>query len=939
MFSLFERPNLLFLALPLSVLLVWWYRRQAQVWVDRRLRYRLLFRALALGALVLALAGFRIPGERQSLQIVAAIDLSDSVYDPASQQAELEALADTLREPNAELGVVTFGRTAGLERPLAPLPGEAEARATRGTPAPARLDGPPPLPDLLHPQAVIERDGTDVGLALRSARGRFKEDRPGASAIVLVGDGLDTEGQALAAAESLRGSGIDLLVRPAAMEATGDVLLESVRCPERGRVGLGVPLDVTVRGQAEARVKVRVLRHTGSQVHLVGLKVVELKGHADARGRDFRAVATLVDRPETPGVARYEVVVEGPEGEELPRDFRKNNTLWAAVPISGPARWAVLAREASPLAVWARQGRRLGVELTLYEPGRFPLRGEAYRGFAGVLVDGLSAGELKPGGEALQALREALEAGVGLVAIGGEQAFGAGRHPEGGLWERLLPVTLRPEDDRTRAVLFVVDVSGSMGIRIGGQDGQLKLAFAQKQLGAAVTKLRPTDRVGLIAFSGSAQTVAKLDADPSRAAFIEALNRLQLEKQTNFLAAFAEAAKILKPDDAEEQLAILLSDGEPLPPVELKDLEAAVQALCPPPPSAERPRRTKLLCFGIGTGPQDANPSGEARLKQMAAAGGGAFYPDFLQLGRRLEQVFDERKEDLYTRRGGFDVAAPAYRHEVLEAAGEPWPRLPFRNRLKARPQSEVLLWSRPPAGTEAVQGSRKPDPLIVLGHSGAARTAVLALALEGPAGQALLAPREGWRGGQALLAALLAWCGGDEPEDRRGWRVETEARAGRKLAVTLYAREEPSQVARNGLRLAARLRGLDGGEALAPAQPLLPVAPGTYRADLPLPAPGVYRLSLLDGPDGHAQAERLVTAPYPAEYRRFGTDRYALQELAEAAGGRSRMLNLPRHDLDAWKRELGPQRDYRPARSGLLVLALLSVLAEVAARGLRARR
>jgi hypothetical protein len=233
----------------------------------------------------------------------------------------------------------------------------------------------------------------------------------------------------------------------------------------------------------------------------------------------------------------------------------------------------------------------------------------------------------------------------------------------------------------------------------------------------------------------------------------------------------------------------------------------------------------------------------------------------------------------------------------------------------------------------------------VVLGHCGLANTAVVALALDGPPARSFLARGEGWHGGQALLAALMSWVEAQDEGAKRGWRVETRTED-EKLRVTLTAADPVRRAPVNGLELTARLRPLEPGEGERPAAPapLLPVAPGRYEAEFPLPARDlarraelgeVYRLQILE--HGEPLAEQFVSLPYPAEYRRFGTDRVALAELVRLAGGHSRMLDVP-ENLKFWLKDVGARREYTSARPVLLVLAALLLLAEVAARGLRRR-
>jgi Mg-chelatase subunit ChlD len=928
-----EFPAGLLAALPVAAWLFLVSRRAPGLAPERRTRLRLLCRGLALTLLVLALAGLRWPGESRALRVVAAVDLSASVYDRSAQATALHELAEQLASAEADLGVVVFGKEGCVERPPAPLPAEAGS-AERGQHV--------ALPNLLRPLSVFSPEATDIGAALDRARSLLNAEGVAGRAVVLISDGLDTAGRDQAAAAALNGSGVDLLAWPATLSGGGDVYVAALRLPQEARAGLGLPVEVTIGGQRAATVKVRLGRRVARGVQPVGSQVVKLEGAGEGPGRAFRATVRFVDRPAAPGVVVYVATVEGPDGREIPGNYRANDTLSGAVRVAGPARWAVLARPGSTLARWtALQPSPLGAELVLLTAASAPASAEQYQGFTGVLVDGLSEKDLPADSPALKALSAAVRSGTALLAVGGEAAFGAGGHPENGEWESILPVTLLPEDDRLRTVLVVLDVSKTMDQTVRGQQ---KLAFAQERLQVLARDARaipPANRLGLAAFSEQARLAAPLTTD--RAAFITALNGLRIGNQTHFLEALDLARTTLAQDEAEEQLVIFVSDGEPVPTIPDEDLLTAVRALCPE--AADRgpkPRRTRLHCFGVGTS-GDRNEPGEKRMQGMAQAGGGSFFPEFPRLAESLRAVLQDTGTDRYVRHEPFRVVAPLPSHPVLTAAGPSWPILSFRNRVKARPESVTLAQSAPPPGAEAARGARKPDPLVVLGHCGLAQTAVVALTLDGPDARGFLAPGESWRGGQALLAALMSWVESQDEGAKRGWRVETQAED-ENLRVTLSADDPVQRAPVNGLELTALLRPLESGEGEqvpAPA-PLLPVAPGRYVAEFPLPARDlarradlgeVCRLQILER--GEPRAEQFVSLPYPAEYRRFGTDRVALAELVRLAGGHSRMLDVP-DTVKLWLKDAGARREYASARPVLLLLAALLLLAEVAARGMR---
>ena len=910
------------LALPPLLLTLWWLGRSTSISVhDRRRRWRFAWRALCLTSLLLVLAGLRFPSNQAQIELIAAVDVSDSVWNRNAQQAALRNLATQLEETDARLGVVAFAATATAER--APAPVSVSKKA------------PAQLPDLMR--TVVPGSETDVGAALDRARGLLGSGASG-RAIVLISDGHDTTGRADDRAAALRGSGIDLLAWPAALSAGGDVVLASFNVPERAQLGRSVPLLVSVSAQREARVRVRVGLRVSKGIEPIGAEEVTLVPVGD----EFRATLRFAHRPSQLGKAVYLASVEGPAGEPLAGDYRQNNTLAAAVHVDGPSRWLTVSRPGSTLYQWAEnESEALGVKLVGVRPRQLPKSPDAYAEYSGILVGDVSASEWPDDDPGLKALASAVrDRGRSLVAVGGEKAFGAGRHREKGTWEDLLPVTFLPEDDRTRSILFVLDTSATMKQMMATRQEQ-KLAFACACLSEVTqpgssSKLRPTDRIGLIAFNHAAELKTPLTREPKREAFRRALDSLRPEGQTNFPAALELAHKTLAKDDAEEQVVIFVSDGEPTPMISDQILGDAVKKLCP---GTGAKRRTRLHTFGIATGEADRNVEGERRLKLMASIGGGRCFPEFPKLSEELSRLLKEPRPDLYLRREPFAIRLPLPQHPLLVPIGS-WPQLRFRNRVRARPESVTLAQSAP---IEETGGKRQSDPLLILGHHGIGKTAVLALTLDGPDGRRLLAEGDTWKGGGALLAALLSWIERGDDVARAEWQIETEEKEER-LVIRVKAHEPNTRKPRNSLQLAAALSPVFTEGSPGDTIDLLPVAPGVYKGAFELPRrevtqagelASVYRLSIQR--DGGRVAERFVSIPYPPEYGRFGTDRTKLGQLVRLAGGRSRMLDLP-GSLKAWMKEVETQRAYVSMRPALLILAALCLLAEVAARGLRKR-
>ncbi len=851
--------------------------------------------------LIFAAAGLGFQQAVRKTQLVVTADVSDSIFQLDDQSARLRELLAAVDPESTELALVVFARTQALERPM----------------------GPPPLTiDLAHRAAVIDTRATNLADVFQFSKSAFTVES-GARGVLVLSDFRDTGASPLFAAANaaaLDAAGISLLATPAVLSAGSDVRLAELRAPDRASMARAVPLDITLAAQKPVAVKVRVARASAGRAPVfVDSRIVKLEAIKNASVNEIRQTVRILDHPPAPGIAVYTATLSGPEGP-LPGDVLINNSLSAAVRIDGPSKWAVLARSDSTLArLAADPAKPLGVDPVLFTAGKFPEDAAAYNQFSGVLVDGLSEKELPQSSAALRALETAVLGGKALVAMGGTTAFGAGGHPNGGTFEALLPVEMTPEDTRARSVLFLLDISSSMGDRFVSSSGSRlrKMDFAASEL-QVVQQLRPRDRLGLIEFSGRARVTVPLASEPTRVAFLDRLRAIQLENNTDLFAALERARTVLEADNAEEQLVILISDGIQTTSRTNEEIIHAAEMLCPPKPRAER-RRTKLLTFGIGVENESANTVGEKRLKDLAAAGGGTYSARFEDLGKKLREIIDGGKQDFFVRREPFVPQAAAV---AAQFAG-PWPELHFRNRVRAKPGADVPLTSH------SEKSTAPPDPLLVLsgpGDESLARRAVLALSLDGPEGAALLAPGSA---GRTLPSLLLSWAEARDQNSTRGFALLAEPATNDEVDIELRAFDPANNEPLNNLRPQAQLTILQTQEE-RPTQEkpasfeLKANAPGSYRARVGAPPASVCRLTVRDG--ARTLAERFVSTPCGAEARQFGVNRAAMSELVAAAGTGARTIESPR-DLTNWaaaQKFAAGSYDLRPWLIGFALILFL---------------
>lgn len=146
--------------------------------------------------------------------------------------------------------------------------------------------------------------------------------------------------------------------------------------------------------------------------------------------------------------------------------------------------------------------------------------------------------------------------GHGVVAIGGDRAFGAGGWT-GTALERVLPVEMTPrERQESVALVFVIDTSGSMANYVSSQQ---KIELAIEAIRAGIQNLEDEDQAAILGFDVDERDISPLTSDHD--ALIRAVGRLKPTGGTTAMDVAVETAgNILKSAEAKLKHIILLSD-------------------------------------------------------------------------------------------------------------------------------------------------------------------------------------------------------------------------------------------------------------------------------------------------------------------------------------------------------------------------------------------
>lgn len=541
-------------------------------------RVAVWLRLVGVTLLVLALAQpIVIMGSSQK-SVLFLLDRSASVTGEARAAQEayvIAALAAAGAEDTAAIAV--FGKELRLDTALSSNPAFDEVRT------------------------VVDSSSTDLAAALNGAAAVLPTE--GSRRIVVLTDGVETTGNARAAAAALADEGVAVDILRLDTGRESDALVTRIDAPVVVREGESVPVEVSV--QATAPGPATVVVTTDGQTYevptelAVGVNTVRFEIPAGATG-------TLPIKAEV--LAGFDAVPE-------------NNVSEVIVEVLGSASVAIVEGR---IGEGAELARALNAgEMKVATLAAIPSAAELLNYDAVVLINVPAPADAQAAD--LAAFVEDL--GRGLLVIGGDSAFGLGDYASSPL-EKILPVSSNPDDLIRRqpvAEVLVIDTSGSMAdCHCGGgehnlseQGGVNKTDISRAGAGLAISALQDTDRVGVLAFTSGIRWALPLDAKPDEATVATALGTLSPQGDTEIVVALREALEVLKDAPEEIRHMVLFTDGwgndSNLLPMAQEIADAGIT----------------LSVLGTGEG------TGET-LRRAAALGGGQYYP-----GRDLDAIPD----------------------------------------------------------------------------------------------------------------------------------------------------------------------------------------------------------------------------------------------------------------------------------------------------------
>lgn len=819
---------------------------------QRRGKLTLATLALVLLSATAAAAGVEWRTTVDQMAVVYVLDRSRSA---SSGEAEAEEAILSSFEDRSEgdiAGLVVFATSAATEAYVGPAP------------------------PLQNRTAVLARDETDIADGIRHAVSAVPSGYAGR--IVLISDGLETQGDARTAAALAAARGMSIDVFPIHREARPELSIERVRVAESARPGEPVEVRIVTNAGQASPVRLQLLRD--------GQPLAETETEL-AAGRDvlvFRDIA-----PEA-GVHRYDAVLAPQrEGDD---ESAANNRGGAFMRVAGGSRALLVSSAPAANEVLTQVLRARGANVDAGDVSVLPADAAGLASYDLVVLHDIPARSLSEA--QMRGVRAYVRSlGGGLLMAGARQSFGLGGYVDTPV-EEALPARfdLRQRRDRlSLSMIIAIDRSGSMGAPAGPGT---KLDLANEAAARSATMLSSSDRVGVMHVDTSVSWTVPMTAVEDPAAIASRIRRAQPGGGGIYVDITLESsyATLLREPTQLKHL-LLFSDGSDS--AQLGGTRAQVRT------AASSGITTSVVSMGRGVH--------TAELEVLSRLGGGRFYivEDLRELPRIFTQeTMEASRAALSTEAFNVRAGAPSVVTRGINFAEAP----PLLGHAVVAPRSSAthVLW----AGED--------EPLLSTWQYGLGKSAVLTIDLAGE----FNGPWIRWGAYATLLDQTTRFLERGPQSFDVEVGVHLRGGDGHVFVDAIDAEGVPI----DGLALDGTLADPGGeGQSVTFHQS----GPGRYEATFDASQPGPYLVSVADIENGGFLGSAGVVRSGGLEQRGEGTDYALLRQVAALSGGE--MLE----SLEGvFQRRSPPVTALQTLVPLLLMLSLVLLILSVAMRRLR---
>jgi uncharacterized membrane protein len=794
----FTHPFWLLLLVPALGWTVWFAWKSDASLAPWRRWFSTVLRSLLLVMLVFGIAGFQWKRPQEGMNTFFLLDRSDSV--PSAQQESAREAANRWSKDKKEedrAGFLIFGSDAALETTV------TEVAAAEKI------------------QAVVGSERTDIAGAIRLGSAAFPES--GQKRLVLFSDGNENVGDAVAALLSTKQLGVTLDVVPLGSERGSDVAVQRLVIPSNLKKGQTFEAKIFASSDKAQPATVRLFRND----QLLGEQQVQL----DAGKNLFSFPQTLQD----PGFYSYQVQVEV-KGDSV----AQNNRATSFANVRGDPRVLLVSADPAQDATLAAALRSANLDVRAGDIGAMPSSLAELQSYDVLFLSNIAAGDLGP--DLMRLVESGVrDFGIGLVCIGGDNAFAAGGYRNTPL-EAALPIDMELSSKKVLPSGALVLVMHGMEFGNGNQ--------ISRDIGvAALDSLGPQDEMGVLLWDGTERWLFPLQKVGDKKALARQIAGMSQGDLPNFQGLMQLGHDALKASTANLKHMIVFSDGDPNAPTD--ELMKAIVGL-----------KVTVSTVMIGGHVQPAT------MERMAGMGNGRFYD--VKSPAQLPQIFIKE-------------AAVILKSAIFEE--------PFRPQVVA--QSEVIRGINPgefPTLRGYVSASGKPraevpivsekgDPILAHWQYGLGRTVAFTSDAKSKWAQDWL----GWSKYRQFWTQVARWSIRRVDAADFNTQVSVDNGVG-QISVEALDREGNF---RNFLKLRTTVvspRGVRQDVILEQA------GPGRYEAKFDTREVGAYLLNLQDLDDqGQVRGSQVLGASvnYSPEFNASEPNLPILRRLAELGGGK----------------------------------------------------
>jgi uncharacterized membrane protein len=769
-------------------------------------RWALGLRCALLAVLLLALTKPTIPRWADRLNVTFLLDMSDSVSLAARESAyRFAAQSVSAMQPGDQAGLVVFGEDAVVDQPLRPT---------------TKIE---------RPQAQVAGRGTNLAQALQLG---LATAPPGeANRFVLLTDGRQNAGNALAVAQAAKDAGADIYYVPAPLTFPQEVVVESMVLPQEVKFGEPFQAKVVAWSQAETQGRLSLYRNA----EFLGSQVVRL-----SPGKN---VFTYRQSLEQSGIHVYQAALDV-DGDTI----EENNRALGTLVVRGRPQVLLAEKDRSQAQALAAALRSQHVDVTVVEADKIPKDMAGLQKYDGLILSNVSS--LKMTKKQMENIRDYVrEQGGGLIMLGGEESFGLGGYYRTPI-EEALPVTMEVKQKieiPSLAVVLSIDRSGSMAMTT--DEKVTKLDIAKEAAHLVVDLLDDRNEVGVMSWDTEFVWDAPLRPARDKQAIHRSIATIKAGGGTDGYPALKEAYQVLFDRPALLKHVIFLSDGQ----MTRGDFAGLLRRMA----------KDKITVSTVAIGKDADVPL----MVDVAKWGRGRFY--YTEDDSTIPRIFTletqlASKASLVEQPFKATVASPA--HEAIQEID--W---------KEAPPLGGYVATSMKANADLVLMTHQEDPLLATWRYGLGRS--VAFTSDAKAKWGVLWVR--WGGFNKFWSQVTRWA------LRTGTRSDTVATVSRSddVGEVVVDAIDPKGEFINFLDSQV---GVVAPNKTQTVVDLEQIGPGRYRGRFPAGREGVYLVGMAQRRADQMVGSQLagLVVPYGREFRDLGVDEAFLRELSELTGG-----------------------------------------------------